>query len=385
MTNASNRSSLAKRGLGRAALALVSLFGATVLSTACSSSNGRSGFEEGDKKDASDLPSASFTDGDASAEPLDAGDNGKCLSENVAAERVPLAMLVLIDRSGSMSGDKWLAATKAIRAFADRSEVVGMNMGLQFFPPLLTGDQCSASLYKTPAVSIAPLPDNVIPIQQKVDATNADGGATPMRSGLEGSIAAMRTFIQANSPHSGAIILVTDGDPNSCGGVSEVANVAAAGANPPAGVPRVATFAVGMQGATFSNLDQIAAAGGGAPKAFNVGVGAAAQQALLEALDTVRTSAIGCEYVLPTPEPSKGILDPTSVEVHFTPGKNDPTQNIKQVTSKDDCGATTGGYYYDDAKNPTRVILCPASCDAIGKATIDAKVELGLGCILKPN
>lgn len=375
MTNVSIRKFFAVRGRYLAAFALAST-GAALLSMACSS-DPRDGFEE------SKAEQPSFAD--AGALLPEAGEDSKCLSDTVEAQRVPLAMLVLLDRSGSMTdSDKWQTATKAIRAFADRTDVVGMNMGLQFFPPILAGDECSASTYKTPAVAIAELPDNVIPIQQKVDAADPDGG-TPMRSGLEGSIAAMRSFIQAHEPHSGAVILVTDGDPNLCGGIAEVATVASDGANPPAGVPRVTTFAVGMQGATFANLNQIAAAGEGAPTAFDVGGGAASQQALIDALDAVRTSAIACEFVLPTPDSSKGVLDPNSVDVLFTPGKNDPTETIRKVASKDGCGATTGGYYYDDPNSPTKVILCPASCDVVGKATSDAKVELSLGCIVKPH
>lgn len=308
-----------------------------------------------------------------------------CLAEQVKAEAVPLAMLVLVDRSGSMLGEKWDAATMAIRSFADRSEVVGMKMGVQFFPPLPTGDQCSSSLYKTLAVPIAPLPDNVIPIQQRLLSTDANGGATPMRAGLEGSIAAMRDFLTANPLHEGVVILVTDGDPNSCGDVSSVVGAATGGAKPPSGTRAVHTFAVGMAGATFGNLNQIAAAGGGFPTAFDVGAGATAQQALVDALEKVRTGALGCEYTLPLPPADKGVLDLDSVVFEFTPGKNDPKVTMRRVADKEACGATTGGYYYDDPKNPTRVVLCPVSCDTVRGGTAEATIELGFGCIQRPN
>jgi hypothetical protein len=315
-----------------------------------------------------------------------AADSGvTCVAEQVKAEAVPLAMIVLIDRSGSMSGEKWAAASKAVRAFADRAEVVGMKMGLQFFPPLTAGDECNGSLYKNLAVPINVLPDNVIPIQQKLLASDANGGGTPMRSGLEGSIASMREFLEANPLNAGAVILVTDGDPTSCGNVSAVASAAAGGAKPPAGARAVTTFAVGMDGATFGNLDQIASAGGGFPTAFNVGVGAAAQQGLVDALEKVRTSALGCEYALPLPPPEKGILDLDSVVFELTPGKNDPKVAVHRVADQAACGDTTGGFYYDDPKTPKRVILCPATCETVRGGTADAKVELAFGCILRPN
>jgi len=352
------------------AVALASAVG----TAACATDRG--GFED------SPPPTPGLGNPDAALPP----DSGvTCLAEQVQAESVPLAMIVLVDRSGSMLGEKWTSATQAIRAFADRSEVVGMKMGVQFFPPIATGDQCSGSLYKSLAVPIAPLPDNVIPIQQKLLATEANGGATPMRSGLEGSIAAMRDFLETNPLNEGVVILVTDGDPTSCGVVSAVASTATGGANPPSGARKVRTFAVGMDGATFGNLDQIATAGGGFPTAFNVGGGPAAQQALVDALEKVRTGALGCEYVLPLPPPEKGVLDLDSVAFEFTPGKNDPKVSMRRVADKAACGDKTGGYYYDDPLDPKRVVLCPASCEEVRGGTADAKVELAFGCIQRPN
>ena len=308
----------------------------------------------------------------------DAGDadaSRVCLTEQVKAEAVPLAMLVLVDRSGSMVGEKWDAASKALRAFADRSEVVGMKMGVQFFPPLTGSDQCDGSSYKALAVPIAPLPENVVPIAQKLVATEANGGATLMCLGFEGSIGAMRDFLAQSPPHEGVVILVTDGDPTACGAVSAVVAAAQGGAKPPSGVPIVRTFAVGMDGATFSNLNQIAAGGGGFPTAFNVGAGAAAQTALVDALEKVRTGALGCEYVLPLPPPEKGVLDLDTVVVELTPGTNDPKQSVRRVANKEACGATTGGFYYDDPMKPTRVVLCPASCDGLRNAGAAARVS----------
>lgn len=317
-------------------------------------------------------------------EPEDGGSpdvgSPSCVSEEQKAEPLPIAMVILIDRSGSMSGTKWTAATQAIRAFVDRSEVVGMDVGLQFFPPTTAGDTCNASLYKNLAVPIAPLPDNVIPIQQKLLNTDANGGATPMRSGLEGSIAAMREYIENGTPHAGAVILVTDAEPNSCGNVSAVASVAANGVTPIAGTTTVRTFAVGMQGASFASLDQIALAGG-TTKSFDVSSG---QAALLDALETIRMDALGCEYNLPLPPPGAGVLDLDSVEVRFTPGANDPVIAIRKVTDVTACGDVTGGFYYDDPVKPSRVVLCPASCKAVRSAP-NARVDLHFGCIQRPN
>lgn len=350
------------------------LAGTAITAAACSSS---------DRTFVKDEPQQNGDFGEAGAPPQPDG-GWVCAQQSVEAEVVPLAMLVLIDRSGSMDETKWSAATRAIRAFADRAEVVGMQMGLNFFPPLNGGDQCNYASYATPAVGIGPLPENVLPIQQKLASTTPNGG-TPMSAALGGSIEAMRSFLGPVPKYEGAVILVTDGDPSGCGGIADVVSVAEAGATYKNGQTRVRTFAVGMDGATFSNLDKVAAGGGGFPKAFNVGTGAAAQQGLVDALEAIRTGAIGCEYVLPTPDPGLGQLDPESVEVRFTPGGNDPEVVMRKVANADACGATTGGYYYDDPEAPTRVILCPASCEDVRSAPAEAKVELFLGCIRQTN
>lgn len=307
---------------------------------------------------------------------------GTCVADEVAAETVPLAMLVLVDRSGSMLGERWTAATKAIRAFADRGEVAGMPMGLSFFPPLGAGDECARSSYTPLAVPIAELPENALVIQEKL-ASVTPVGDTPMSGALQGAIDEMRAFLAVAEPHEGVIILVTDGDPSACGSVGNVAQVASTGAVPTGTEPRVRTFAVGMQGATFANLNQIAQAGG-SPSAFDVGSGTGQQEQLLAALESVRLGAIGCEFVLPLPAPDQGVLDLESVSVVLKPGKNDPEATMRKVANLAACGTTTGGFYYDDPARPSRVVLCPASCEDVRAGGVDASVKLVFGCIQRP-
>jgi hypothetical protein len=144
-----------------------------------------------------------------------------------------------------------------------------------------------------------------------------------------------------------------------------------------------------MDGATFANLDTIAKAGEGSPSAFNASGtgtgGVSPQQQLLDALEKIRSGALGCEYVLPVPDASKGQLDPASVEIDFTGGPNDPAVKIKHVDSLAACGATTGGFYYDSPNAPKRIILCPSSCENVRKGTATAKVDVFLGCIKQVN
>ena len=319
------------------------------------------------------------------AGPIDPPDaNTPCVTSSQKAEPAPLAMIILIDRSGSMSGEKWTSATGAIHTFVDRSEVVGTKVGLSFFPPETGAETCNPAVYRNLPVPIDALPDNVIPLQTALASAKPTGSATPMLGGLDGAFDAMRSFIAKEPDHQGIVILVTDGDPTQCGTVTDVAHAAAHAVAPPADLPSIRTFTIGMAGASFASLDQIAKSGG-TPKSFNVGTGLAAQQGLLDALDTIRAGLVACEYRLPIPPASDGILDIESVTLEFKPGPNDPTISIRKVADASKCVATTGGYYYDDPNDPSRVVLCPASCSQVRAGTVEAKVELLFGCIQIPK
>ena len=81
----------------------------------------------------------------------------------------------------------------------------------------------------------------------------------------------------------------------------------------------------------------------------------------------------------------EGLGRSDSVEIDFTAGKNSAPQKFKRVADQVACGTTTGGFYYDDPKHPKRIILCPASCEAVREGTAEAKVDVVLGCIKQVN
>lgn len=320
-----------------------------------------------------------FDPGDAPSDvPLGDG----CASATVEASVVPLDMVILLDRSSSMtSNGKWDVAVKALKGFADSGSVAGLGLGLQYFPPA-AGDACSPTTYKSLAVPLATLPDNAGAIKVSLESAAPTGSNTPMRPGLEGALQYMTSYLADNPTHEGVVILVTDGNPTGCTN-NAVSNVASIASDAFAADPPVRTFVIGMEGATFANLDTIADAGG-TKKAFNVGVGAAAQLALVEALEEVRAQALSCEFILPIPDPKEGTLDLDSVVVEFTPGLNEDPVSINKVESFALCGEISGGFYYDNAINPERIVLCPASCELVKSGTKNASVRVVLGCIEPP-
>jgi hypothetical protein len=89
--------------------------------------------------------------------------------------------------------------------------------------------------------------------------------------------------------------------------------------------------------------------------------GAAAWQPFFDAVAqaVIKTSKLSCELAIPTP--TTGTLDPAKINV--TIGDHDHPIYVPGVADAAAC-AGGDGWYYDAPQQPTRVILCPASCDA---------------------
>lgn len=61
-------------------------------------------------------------------------DTLKCAEDIRMAERLPLDLVLLVDRSSSMLGAKWMMATRALTSFIEDPRSAGLSVGLQFFP-----------------------------------------------------------------------------------------------------------------------------------------------------------------------------------------------------------------------------------------------------------
>lgn len=93
----------------------------------------------------------------------------------------------------------------------------------------------------------------------------------------------------------------------------------------------------------------------------------------------VTSSRIDCELDIPEPTPGF-MLSPNRLNVQITPMTGDPTR-LGRARDASACG-TALGWYYDDPVAPTKVILCPASCER-AQAAVDAggaAVEVQFGC-----
>lgn len=140
----------------------------------------------------------------------------------VPTERVPGSLLLVFDRSGSMSdtpsgdapgsGDpsKWDLATSAIDdVMASVSDDLGA--GLMLFPTG-EGDECDVVLSSgVPQVPVAPLSTSRSAISSTLSGASPSGGVTPMFDALRAGYDYLDTL---DTPGQRGVVLVTDGAEN---------------------------------------------------------------------------------------------------------------------------------------------------------------------------
>ena len=292
----------------------------------------------------------------------DAG--GACKGDTAAAERLSLDLYVMVDQSLSMvapdaSGmTRWAAVTTALQKFYQAPESAGIGVGQQFFGLGLLGSSCAATDYAMPEVEIAPLPGNAMPLTMSL-AAHIPSSITPTPAALQGAILHAQQWKMAHPSHIVAVLLVTDGEPDACGLVPDLAMAATAGAT---GTPPIQTFVLGV-GTALDALNQVATAGG-TGQAYLVTGTTDVTAAVLAALDKIRAAtALPCEFTLPTPEPGKP-FDYGKVNVVYTP-QGGAQLVVYYTPDPGKCGTGMMAWHYDDPNKPNRIQLCPDTCAAI--------------------
>ena len=73
------------------------------------------------------------------------------------------------------------------------------------------------------------------------------------------------------------------------------------------------------------------------------------------------------------------VIDFTKVNVQLNTGTS--ADNFVYVGSPAGCAQSpTNGWYYDDPKNPTKVILCDQACDQVRGAPPGYELDVVFGC-----
>jgi hypothetical protein len=312
----------------------------------------------------------------------------------------PVALFLMIDRSGSMvtgspppaDPNNWSNSAAAVTAFVNDSRSAGIDIGLGTFPygSNNTADCASGSDCGNPVVPIAPLPGNAQAMTQAMNAQTPSSptALTPTECGLRGLMNHCLQFM-ATSPTAEqcVAVLITDGAPTQCDtNQAYLANIVADGHS-----KGVTTFVLGLPGSIMSGLNALAKAGGtnaamdvsgGAP-AFIQALNDIRQAVAVSTTTTVTTPGVAatpvpCQWRVP-PAPGGQPLDPLKLNVELTvPGG--ASQTMDYVASISGCLRTTGdGWYYDDAQNPTRILLCPNACLHVTSIP-QASLDLLFGC-----
>jgi len=91
----------------------------------------------------------------------------------------------------------------------------------------------------------------------------------------------------------------------------------------------------------------------------------------------VDQSNLPCSYVIPEP-PNGESVDLGRVNVDFQLSPSSPASTLPRVADEASC-AGADGWYYDSPMAPTRILLCPATCDLVQGAK-EGSVAVKFGC-----
>jgi len=261
------------------------------------------------------------TDGSNPFGTMDGGGNGDGSGNGDGAScYAPVDMYIMQDRSGSMGTDcnvgdmtnsKWCHSVNALAGYFKSPAAAGNAAAIQFFRvPNHSQALCATGAqYSTPLAPMGPPAYATLPTNSFDTILNAQSpnGLTPTEAAIRGL-----TGFTAGNRRGGRVtigILITDGDPTECDtNLMNLSNLLKAHLQ----ATTIRTYVIGMNGATFANLEQIAQ-GGGAPlhpdvvggltdacgdgpgpcRHWNVGDGN--PQAFIAALAAIQESADGCK------------------------------------------------------------------------------------------
>jgi len=296
-----------------------------------------------------------------------------CATSTATGKADPVYLVFVVDRSGSMKfnpqpNNKWDSVLSGMTTFFKDPASAGLFASEQVFPqPSPSNDECTTGNYQAQLVPMTPLPDAAGVLASTLTANGPDPTfGTPTKPALDGAMAYAKT-VQMTGKKT-AIVLVTDGEPNDCS--SDLASTATAAGG---GLPDIKTYVIGV-GDSLTNLDQIAS-GGGTTKALIVSTTnpAAISTDFVTTLGGIRSQALSCEYPMGQP-PNGEMLDINKVNVQFTPKGG----MVTTIDYSADC-SNGSGWKYDNVAMPTKIIICPASCNTL-LANADGKIDIVFGC-----
>lgn len=221
--------------------------------------------------------------GNGSGDGSSGGDGGNGGGADGGNCYAPVDMYIVFDKSGSMGdpagngapGDcnvgenvnsKWCRGINALSGYLKSTSATDQGAALQFFSGNDNAKCSTGSPYDkaaTPTSSFTTLPSNAF---DAVLNGVVPGGGTPIEAALRGL-----TKFTADNRRPGRVtigILVTDGDPQGCNeDLDDLSAILQAHYD----ATKIRTYVIGMNGATFDNLEKIAQGGNAPPHPATVG------------------------------------------------------------------------------------------------------------------
>jgi len=371
-------------------------------------------------------------------------EEGACVGESFPGKLAPLDVYILLDATASMTGTNdmpvvWPDVVAALKDIISDPMTEGIGVGLTFLPnkpppgtvipgacgpgidcgalgpceflgagfactnacttnadcglygpcmPLMNKRICNGALvpnvscnpldYGQPVVPIAPLPGNKDALNQAINDKDPDGDATPTQPSLEGTLIYAKQYAKDNPTRLVHVLFATDGAPNDCT-FNTIDGAAVAAATAFGNAPAVPTFVLGI--GDLGDLNAIASAGGTGEAYLANGATVAAK--LVTVFNEIRANG-ACQFQIPQPEAGQ-TLDYDRVNVYYTPLTSTEKVAVKYVGDAASCDPVEGGWYYDDTTkvNPTKILLCPATCEGVKLSEEGVEVLLGCKTILK--
>ena len=280
-----------------------------------------------------------------------------CASSTAQAQLVPVNLVVLLDASGSMgdgvNGDpalKWNPVTDGLRAFFADSQSLGVSASLALFPA--ANDVCNPSVYYFATVPMTALPETLDVRRRRWRRRRRR--ATRRRGRPSSAPSTTPTTWPRRRPASRtAIVLVTDGDPDDCD--SSVANVSLEVAKVATTIP---TYVIGVGDEPVEPRHDRAV---GRHRRADAGVGRRRRpdQERLPG-GAARRSAASCSAATSRCRRRRG----ADARLHrASTCSSRPSAAPAEQLLYDSACSTGVGWRYDDPMTPTKVELCPSSCD----------------------
>jgi hypothetical protein len=170
------------------------------------------------------------------------------------------------------------------------------------------------------------------------------------------------------------LVLVTDGEPTGCT-ANDVATVTAEVSAALASSIRTFVIAIGTDAGT---ANQIASAGG-TTTAYMVTPGANATQDVRGAFEAAYQDP--CAFRLP--DAAGGSINWSEVNVVVRSAAQ-PDTLVYNVGDEGGCSATSGGWYLENPGSPTRVELCPTTCNVVRAYGMETVYQVGCPTIQAP-